>query len=219
VPKSGVDIKYLLGILNSKVSEYYLKKICPIKQGGYFQYSTKFLERLPIKLPETLDEKKITDQIIRKVDEILELHKSGITDIDAVLDDEETEKLCNLPKVAFSISDDARLNKVRVDDNKIHINSNDFIEIRDGKTRDFVEVYLNSNGEKLSKVKDVKNVILNIPVPKSDDVLKEVVRKGGVDQLQIREKVKKLEREIDEIVYNIYGITAGEKRIIEESLK
>jgi type I restriction-modification system DNA methylase subunit len=219
VPKSGVDIKYLLGILNSKVSEYYLKKICPIKQGGYFQYSTKFMERLPIRLPETPDEKKIADQIIRRVDEILELHKSGITDINAVLDGEDTEKLCNLPKVAFSISDDARLDKVRVDHNKIHINSNDFIEMRDGKTRDFVEVYLNSNGEKLSKVKDVKNVILNIPVPKSDDVLKEVVRKGGADQLQIREKVKKLEREIDEIVYNIYGITAGEKRIIEESLK
>lgn len=219
VPKSGINIKYLLGILNSNVSEYYLKKICPIKQGGYFQYSTKFLERLPIKLPSTLEEKKIADQIIKKADEILELHKSGIVDIDAILEGEETEKLCNLPKVTFNISDNAKVEKIKADDSKISINSQDFIEIKDKKIRDFVEIYLNSNSEKLSKAKDAKSMILNISVPKSDEVLKEIIKKGIADQSKFKEKIKKSEDEINELVYQIYGIAKEEKKIVEESLK
>jgi type I restriction-modification system DNA methylase subunit len=218
IPKENINIKYLLGLLNSKLSEYFLKKICPIKQGGYFQYSTKFLEQLPIKLPETPEERKIAEQIIKKVDEILELHKSGIVDINAVLESEETEKLYNLPKVTFNISDNARLEKVKVDGNKIFIDSKDFVEIKDNKIRDFVEVYLNYNKEKLVKAKDVKNLILNTPIPKSDEVLKEIIEKGKINQSEIKDKIKKLEDEINELVYQIYGITQGERKIIEGNL-
>jgi len=220
IPKENVNIniKYLLGLLNSKLSEYFLKKICPIKQGGYFQYSTKFLEKLPIKLPETQEEKKIAEQIIKKVDEILELHKSRIINIDAVLGSEETEKLYSLPKVTFSISDNARFENIKVEGSKIFINSQDFIEIKDKKIRDFVEVYLNYNKEKFIKAKDVKNLILNIPVPNSDEVLKDIIEKCKVDQSEIIEKIKNLEDEINELVYQIYGITKEEKEIIESNL-
>ncbi|MBI5253612.1 MAG: N-6 DNA methylase [Euryarchaeota archaeon] len=219
IPNDKIDMKYLLGVLNSQISEYYLKKICPIKQGGYFQYSTKFLERLPIKLPQTPEEKKIADQIIEKVDEILELHKQGIADIDAVLEGEETEKLCNLPKVAFSIKDDAKFEKIKVDGNKIYINRKDHIEIKDKKVLDFVAVYLNFINEKLAKSKDVRSAILNLPVLKSEEILKEIVKKGSADYSQIKEKIKKLEQEINELVYEIYGVTKEERKIIEGNLK
>ena len=218
IPKDNINIKFLLGILNSSLSEYFLKKICPIKQGGYFQYSTKFLEKLPIKLPETTEEKKIANQIIKKVDEILELHKSEIADINAILKGEETEKLYNLPKVMFSITDNAKFEKVKIEENKIYINSLDFIELKDKKIRDFVEVHLNSLTEKLSKSKEVKNQILNIAVPKSDKVLKEIIEKGGTDQSQIKDKIKKLEDEINELVYQIYGITKEDRKIVDGCL-
>lgn len=211
--------KYILGLLNSLLLEFYLKQISPYASGKYYRYMTSYLEQLPIKLPETPEEKKIAEQIIKKVDEILELHKSGIVDIDAVLEGEETEKLYNLPKVAFSISDNAKFEKIKAYDSKIFINSQDFIEIRDKKIRDFVEVYLNSNSEKLVKAKDAKNIVLNISVPKSDEVLKGVIKRGGADQSQIKEKIKKLENEINELVYQIYGITKEERKIVEESMK
>jgi len=146
------------------------------------------------------------------------LHKSGIIDIDAVLEGKETEKLCNLPKVAFSISDNAKFEKIEADDIKIFINPHDFIEIKDKKIRDFVEIYLNSNSEKLAKAKDVKSMILNISVPKSVEFLKEIIKKGGADRSQIKEKIKKLGDEINELVYHIYGITKEERRIVEENL-
>ena len=36
---------------------------------------------------------------------------------------------------------------------------------------------------------------------------------------EIEEDIKKTDREIDEVVYDLYGITEEEKKIIEESLK
>jgi DNA-directed RNA polymerase subunit L len=216
IPTDKINIKYLLGILNSRVSEYYLKKICPIKQGGYFQYSTKFLERLPIKLPETAKEKQISNQIIKKVDEILELNKKvKFIDIDELLKGEKTEKLYNLSTVTFSIKDNAVFDKVKVKGNKIFINSTDFIQIKNKKVRDFVSVYLNSMEEKLKKSKDVKNLIYKIEIPKSDSVLKEITKKGSLDKTNVKEKIEKLEQEINSLVYKIYGITKSEQKIIE----
>ncbi len=116
------------------------------------------------------------------------------------------------------ISDNAKFEKVKSEGSKIFINSEDFIEIKEKKIRDFVEVYLNSNSEKLSKAKDVKNIILNISVPKSDEVLKGIIKKGGADQSQIKERIKKLEDEINELVYQIYGITKDERKIVEQNI-
>ncbi len=208
-----------LGILNSKLIEFIFRGIS-VKLGAKgYRYITQYMERLPIKLPETPEEKKIADQIIKKVDEILELHKSGVVDIDAVLEGEETEKLCNLSKVTFGISDNAKFEKIKTDGSKIYINPEDFIEIKDKKLLDFIAVYLNSNSEKLAKAKDVKNMILNIPIPKSDEVLKEMIKKGSFDQSELKGKIDKLEGEINDLVYEIYGITKEERNIVEENMK
>lgn len=133
------------------------------------------------------------EQIIKRVDEILELNKQGITDINTILENEEIEKLCNLPKVLFSIKDDAKVEKIRVGDSRIYLNSDAFIEIKDNKVRDFVVVCLNSNSEKLYKSKNAKTIILNLPVPKSEEILKEIIKRGSVDNLEIKEKINKLE--------------------------
>jgi hypothetical protein len=210
---------YILGLLNSHLLEFYLKQISPYASGKYYRYMTGYLEKLPIKLPKTPEEKSIAEQITKKVDEILELHKSGIVDINAILESEETEKLYNLPKVTFNMSDNAKFEKIKIIGNKIYINSQDFIEIKDKKIRDFVEVYLNFNKESLFKSKDVKNIILNNPVPKSDEVIKEITKKGKIDQFEIKKKIEKLEEEINELVYEIYGISKNERRIIEGGLK
>jgi len=77
-------------------------------------------------------------------------------------------------------------------------------------------VHLNFNKESLSKPKNVKNIILNISVPKSDKSIKEIIK--VVNQSKIKEKIEELEKEINEMVYKIYGLTEFEKRIIEENL-
>lgn len=215
IPKN-IDIKYLLGILNSNLLSYIVKNTSPFVQGRYYSYTRTYLEKLPIKLPETPEEKQIAKQIIKKVDGILELHKKSSSDIDEILKGQETEKLYNLPSVSFSINDNAKFEGIKIMANKIFINTDDFIQIKDKEIRDFVAVYLNSIEEKLSKAKDVKGLIYKIEVPKSDEILKEIIEKGSFDRAKIKEKVKKLEQEINELVYEIYGLTKEEIKIVEK---
>jgi len=213
--------KYVLALLNSKLMNfYYLSKFATAHvSGGYISINGVHLDKLPIKLPETPDENKLANQLIKKVDEILELNKLGIVDIDAILEGEETEKICNLPKVAFSIKDGTQFDKIKVKDDQIYINSQDFIEIKDKKIRGYIEIYLNCNSDKISKSKDVKNMILNIPVPKSDEIIREIIKKGDVDYKKTKEKIQRLEQEINDIVYELYGLTKKEIAIIERNLK
>ena len=214
-----IDIKYLLGVLNSNFLFYIIKNTSPFVQGRYYSYTRTYLENLPIKLPETPEEKKIAKQITNKVNKILELHKQGIIDIDEILKGEKTEKLCNLPRVIFRIKDKAKFEKVKTEENKIYINSSDFIEIKDEKILDFVEIYFGIKKEEVTKIKDLKKIIINLPIPKSEEILKNIIHQGKIDKTKIKEKVKKLEEEINELVYKIYGINEKEKKIIESSLE
>jgi hypothetical protein len=65
------DNLYILGIINSKACDYFLKSIASTKQGGYFEYKPMYVSRLPIPKVD-----KIThDEIVRLVDTMLALNK------------------------------------------------------------------------------------------------------------------------------------------------
>lgn len=49
--------------------------------------------------------------------------------------------------------------------------------------------------------------------------LNELGGKKTDERSRIEEEIKKTDAEVDELVYQIYGITAEEKKIIEESIK
>ena len=40
--------KYLLGILNSKIADYFIRKLGVTRNGGYFEYKPMFVEQVPI---------------------------------------------------------------------------------------------------------------------------------------------------------------------------
>ena len=62
-------------------------------------------------------------------------------------------------------------------------------------------------------------MILNIPVPKSDDIIKEIIEKGSVDYTKNKGKIQKLEEEINTLVYELYGLKKKEIAIAKENLK
>ncbi|MFZ3137217.1 MAG: TaqI-like C-terminal specificity domain-containing protein [Thermodesulfovibrionales bacterium] len=73
----ATDDLYLLGLLNSKVSDFVMHSISSTKQGGYFEYKPMYLQQLPI---HTIDfnnpsEKAIHDRLVNLVDKMLDLHK------------------------------------------------------------------------------------------------------------------------------------------------
>jgi hypothetical protein len=75
IMEESFNIKLLLGLLNSKIVAYFLHSVCPLKAGGYFQYSSEFIDSVPI--PNNLEVKKEeTKEIIKLVDKLLNNNKS-----------------------------------------------------------------------------------------------------------------------------------------------
>jgi predicted type IV restriction endonuclease len=69
--------KYILGLLNSMVLDFYLKQISTTMRGGFFRYFTQFLEQLPIRTINFSDlaDKARHDQMVGLVERMLDLHQ------------------------------------------------------------------------------------------------------------------------------------------------
>lgn len=76
-----VDYKYLLGVLNSRLMNFYHKLVSVPKAGGCFEYKTQFLSLYPIHTINfsNLNEKKLHDDLVALVDVILDLNKKNQT--------------------------------------------------------------------------------------------------------------------------------------------
>jgi len=76
--------KFILGLLNSKLSDFYLKRMSTQMRGGFYKYETRFIRNLPI---YTIDfsnvaDKASHDRIVSLVDQMLTLHKQ-LTEVHA----------------------------------------------------------------------------------------------------------------------------------------
>ena len=71
---------YLLGLLNSRLLDFYLKQVSTTIRGGYFRYFTQFIEQLPIK---QIDSKKrrevaLAKEIRERVEAIRAAHRRRV---------------------------------------------------------------------------------------------------------------------------------------------
>ncbi|MBI3165984.1 MAG: hypothetical protein HYZ24_14970 [Chloroflexi bacterium] len=75
---TGLSHKYVLGLLNSKLLEYYLKRVSTPMRGGFFRFFTQFMERIPIRAIDFTNpaEKSQHEKMVSLVTQMLELHKS-----------------------------------------------------------------------------------------------------------------------------------------------
>ncbi len=70
-------MKFVLGLLNSKVLDFYLKCISTPLRGGFFRYFTQFIELLPIRTIDFGDPADVErhERMVALVERMLELHK------------------------------------------------------------------------------------------------------------------------------------------------
>jgi len=69
--------KYFLGLLNSRVLDFFLKNVSTTMRGGFFRYFTQFITRLPIRridFSDSLDKARY-DRMVQFVDSMLTLNK------------------------------------------------------------------------------------------------------------------------------------------------
>lgn len=79
VPKSGIalDLRYLLGILNSPLLTYFLHETGTALRGGYFRMKTAYLNPFPLRPIDFNNsaDKAMHDEMVRLVDQMLTLHR------------------------------------------------------------------------------------------------------------------------------------------------
>lgn len=62
----GLSLKYVLGLANSSVLDFYWRQISTPLRGGFFRYFTQFIEQLP--LPEsTAAQRSVVDSIVGSI--------------------------------------------------------------------------------------------------------------------------------------------------------
>ena len=67
----------MLGLLNSKVLDFFLKKISTTMRGGFFLYFTQFIEQLPIRPIDFANaaDREGHNRMVALVEEMLALHR------------------------------------------------------------------------------------------------------------------------------------------------
>lgn len=73
IPKNPSNLFYLLGVLNSRLMDFYLRKHSTQFRGGFYSYARRFIQNCPI--PEPSAKTKV--EIEKLVNEILNENKSG----------------------------------------------------------------------------------------------------------------------------------------------
>ena len=69
--------KYVLGLLNSNVLNFYLRNVSTTLRGGFFRYFTQFIEQLPIRAIDFADkdDKARHDEMVKLVQRMLDLQQ------------------------------------------------------------------------------------------------------------------------------------------------
>ena len=77
LPKDSGLTKYLLGLLNSRLLDWYVKKTGTRMESGFYSFEARFIRQLPIRPIDFNNpaEKKLHDDLVALVDVILFLHK------------------------------------------------------------------------------------------------------------------------------------------------
>ena len=71
------NLKYVLGLLNSRLLNFYLKSVSTPMRGGFFRYFTQFMQQIPIRRIDFAQsaEKAQHDKMVGLVERMLTLHK------------------------------------------------------------------------------------------------------------------------------------------------
>ncbi|WP_027375662.1 Eco57I restriction-modification methylase domain-containing protein [Kaistella palustris] len=166
-------IRFILGVLNSKLLSWIIKDVCPIKMGDARKYGLSYMRRLPIKFYS----KNIEDLITPLVEKIINLKEE--------LNSKETKFQRNL-KREFSL--EILPKKLQ---SWYHLSYDEFLkELKKQK----VELSLSQKADWEQYFDQEKN-----------------------KAIQIQSQITSTDQEIDRMVYELYGLSEEEIKIVENS--
>lgn len=195
-----VDQKYWLAILNSQLFWYYLKNTGAILRGGYFRFKTKYLEPFP--LPSIAVN---SNDFIAKVDSQLEKA-------------ELLKRICQSFKKYFSSSN--RLIDVSKKLESWHeLEFSDFIKELNKAIKVANKVRAKEAAVMAGENGDAPTVV-EVPTltKKIEFEWMELFEENKKEAQKLQREIEKTDKEIDAMVYELYGLTEEEIEIVENSI-
>jgi len=232
----SLTIEYLLGLLNSKMFDFYHKVhffLARIPEGS-LRYPKSFFDMLPVKLPKAVEKKQTADQISQKARQILQIKKlthpletkCGNFPYSFFENDWSFDKLINVVKVqclsrpSYMVSEKSLKTHYLKDLEskevfRINLAPNEYVDFSSEEVASYVFEVLKT----MNRV--TKRELLELKIP-TQPYLKELLNQYRKDKEQIvknEKAVEELEKQVDDLVYKLYDITYTERRTIEDYLK
>ena len=216
------DVILLLGLLNSELMEFFAKSNGKALGKSGYEFEKQFLDRLPICFPRTPKEQKLAVEITNKVEQILEQVRleQKIQNFPEEYVQEYRSKGEEFFSPSFTFDSDHKALEPMIEKensgsgyNVILGKKEKPIDVDSKVKADYVVAALKGKHAK-------KNEKLQLLIPKSDTVVEAILEKLDEDKAKVTSpSVADLEVEINVLVYQLYGLTEEDIKVIEEFLK
>ena len=209
----------ILGVLNSSITDFFIKHVGVVHGSGYYKFEDRFIKNFPIKQPKTPKERQLATQIATSVEQILS----------QVEVQQRTEQF---PDSYLKPRDEIELNELThtftTNHNTLHPTTADLLDggfaVAVGEKEGQIPVETRARADFLitaltgKKVK--KGEKCKVLIPKDEHVIHEILQEYKNDKKQLEEfPISRLELEIDELVYELYGLDDNDRTVIEEFLQ
>lgn len=213
---------YLVGILNSDAVQFYMRRTAPQYGNDYLRYVTSYLEEIPVPDPENAEEKLV--EIVKERAASLKRLTKEFQEASDLLDNPETafdrEDIERsslsfagyIESIPFDGTEDAEVTP-NTDGSIVHLNVQDRLEFVDEKGAEMFAELLRVFG--LETTKQVEEM----DVPNSIDELRTLTKLYRNAEQNLEEhpnKAEKLEQQLNEAVYELYGFEDEHRELIRQ---
>lgn len=208
--------------LNSKALDFYFKHITTVKMGGYYEYRSQYVEKLPCITDDTagvfgvMHEKagEIVDTIDldSKTDRFPEAYLGDFAgELDTITHEWQTRRYPVSAEVQGDVEGEFTVQAERSDtirDPAMYSDDREARKIRAEYVRAAVD------GRNVKSDEET-----TIPIPRRDAGVEELLDRLTADQERVNETdIAALEARIDEAVYDLFDLTEEERNVVEEYL-
>jgi len=206
--------------LNSKALDFYFKHITTVKMGGYYEYRSQYIEKLPCKTDDSADVFGLMRDKAGAIVDNIDLDSKTDRFPEAYLGEYEGElgyidyewQTRRYPvNASVEEADDGRFvvtagNTDEITDPLIDSGDRDENQLRAGYVHTAVDGRNMKKGEEMT-----------IPIPVSQDGVEQLLDRLEQDKQTVdTTDIEALEGEIDQAVYDLFNLTDEERQVVEE---
>lgn len=223
-----IEPKVLAGLFSSKPSDFFIKHISSVFAGGFYSYGDQFIKTLPIPATTKAQQQTIATlatSLTDKTARLRELEKSIAAFPESVTESLKGKSLpdrddlarlvvaSNLPKTLSGkkVSEETMLDGQIV----LRIGKAE-LRVKREELATFVKRVLALRGT----VDTQDFLALEVPINSKDQTrYLEILAAWEKEAATLSGEIEKLEAELNEVVYTVYGLNSADREVIEEFLR